>query len=672
MKTFMKPKEEVRAVHPVATPPTSGTKKRKRLSSFTSPSLKDIYDSSAIPLPVAAAAAAAAAVKSVRGADEQKAVEEMVKAAGQVLHTRSSEGNEERKENSTPVLRKCVTFAEPLQISEAHRPLMNEDLTEPLCTILARDQEEAVSKAFQNTPDQEVDVKDGTNIHQNHPSSSRKVMHNSTPPDNRKRSEGRKAGFQHVFSTSSSLGDCEIELERMSPGDNEKTCIKRQLFACKEEINPQPNVRSIKMNERAELGTFANDGDCRRSEGFNSHPSEEKLSSQIRGSDSATLPKRRRTQPSLELTLSNAFGTNSSLKEAAQFTLKEDSIKSSGTTESDTSDLGNVKRSSRRSHRKPQLSEVLKLQKSLETAYWTDSRLIQRQTEVIVISDSEMEVPRSANNSPSPERNVISTVCKERDKACVKKEPNTRVSTSVKKYNKKQGLVKPLQSLSVQRKRKFDSQCVALRTRSSTAKKTRARFQNDNEGSLSVSQGRSKPKQKSVGKSDKSNTIAEVRGTTENQKRNQEESRAVKMPKSSKRKASVPKQLRAQDFLQETELLASDGTTDVENASGSAKSTFTHPKGVPKLESDVDNIDLESDAENVSPSSTCDPLQDLVKVKLNKKSWESFREGWAVHNDIMDRANPGIESSSAGEYILSPFGCEDLISAFGSDFGLGS
>lgn len=78
------------------------------------------------------------------------------------------------------------------------------------------------------------------------------------------------------------------------------------------------------------------------------------------------------------------------------------------------------------SKRKTRLSEVLKLQKALETAFWTDSKKVQKQTEVIIISDDD-ENARPSHQTP-PLKKVLKKKTKKAKKIKKTKKMSNRKS----------------------------------------------------------------------------------------------------------------------------------------------------------------------------------------------------------------------------------------------------
>ncbi|KAI0566655.1 hypothetical protein FGB62_7g528 [Gracilaria domingensis] len=634
LKTILKPKEELRSFKPVATP-TSGTKKRKRTNPFESTPLKDICDSSPVPLPIAAAAAAAAAAKHIKNADRKTAVEEMMKAAGQVLNSRSVEEGEESRGPSTPVRRRSVTFAEPVQVREHHQSFTHEDFNEAELADISGADDERGLKAIGSISATEADA---TNVAQDekrsHGRPDSPLMHHLTSPENRQQTENRKVGFEHFAEGSAVSNGRETELERITPLDNKKRCVERSPFSCNEEIKSRLTVFSSDEKVGTKHTTFTNDQERRGSEVFDSQPFGE-AESHLPASSHTSRWKATRAQSKLEVKLSSSVG---SPKEVDQSAFQEDSVKSLATTESDTSELGSIQSARKRSPRKRRLSEVLKLQKSLETAFWTDSRLVQGQTEAMVISDDEITVIPRGKNSTTPKKEmeieVKSAGSKERSKTRSKNESESMVSRLLSKHDKRRGIVKSAKNATALQGETSSSLCVASRTRSKSGRATMSRLQQKSQNVPLSFNDRSKSR-KSVKKTSGA-TVGTKKGTelTGIQVGKRGEVLAVKTSKSSKRKSSAPQHLSAQDLAEVPENLS------------------------PTLSSEEQD----------------DPLLDLVKVKLSNKMWQAIEDGWAVHNDITSRARRRLGSYGLPAYqgyFESPFFGGPWTSTFGLDLCVG-
>eukprot|EP00178_Gracilaria_changii_P010197 TRINITY_DN296_c0_g1_i10.p1 TRINITY_DN296_c0_g1~~TRINITY_DN296_c0_g1_i10.p1 ORF type:complete len:704 (+),score=97.00 TRINITY_DN296_c0_g1_i10:171-2282(+) len=666
-KTLMKPKEEVRSITPVSTS-TSGKRMRGLLSSFTSVPLKDICEASPVPLPVVAAAAAAAAAKRANSADGKQTVEEMVKAAELVLHSHSFRDGEDQKDVSTPVRRKSVTFAEPIQISENRHSLSTRVAVDPQAAESSARGGEEDSKAFEDIPASDVDPEDrDDSFHRFQKSPVRRFVRRLAAPKGLRSPEDSRASTQHTVDASAGSNGREMGLERIPFINNEKTHVERSTLERNEGLKSQRDAFTSDEKVRTKHTTLTKGQQQHRSGMLDSQPLEEKSVSvnHTLSSGSSLHCKPSQNHSKLEPELSSCSGTQTKPREVSQFPSVDENLKSSSTTDSYTKEPRNNQHTSTRSRRKTRLSEVFKLQKSLETAFWTDSRIIRQQTEVIAISDDDTPVTPRGKHSRTPKNEEGASVSKERDKRPSIKKSDSTLSRSTAMSN-----ISLSDCTTAVQRQESGSPSVAFRTRSKTSRATKSKPQRKPKEPQTL-QRISNPEKGAIEKSDKSTEGDQKHNQGDTQDEKQDEPRAVKTPRSSKRKFSVPRHLLDLDTGDWSDGLGSStkgGRKALKTGMITSPNASNSQKSFSNVEADMD---LEYECRGaLSTENHSDPLRDLEKVKLSNRMWQNFCEGWAVHNDITERAKPEIDSSALSIYVESPFGCEDLVSAFASDFGL--
>ncbi|PXF48083.1 hypothetical protein BWQ96_02035 [Gracilariopsis chorda] len=676
-RTILGPKEELRPL-PQRPTPSPGTKRRRSIVALTSIPLRKICDSSPVPLPIAAAAAVASANansdKILDSVADPTGVETGMKSPAGRLREANTEGMGKSEERpSTPLQQKRVTFSDAVIIREGYPELPEQNQSKPCAESQTNS---GVECADESSPGRAEKGSDPHKMEENAATLARHASPVSPAHENERptsavhsylneetdalRQDCEDSGFANDGHGDSGRFQSHQGGYSRIPSTTEQE--KEQDFA---EITPTcSHVNDTGAIPELPIQPGDNNSGYREAESTDFMDKTSKQESSEEGMDGAKSRLRKRGIEKRE---------------------NEDCYH--GTA--------HVKK-------RPRLSEVLRLQKSLETAFWTDSRKVRNLREPVVISeDDEPPVSRETRTAtpgrkkspmrrPNTERRLQtqptrSTQKKKKKSSVLKHTGSPNQAMRERNANDRTGPLTRSRSLNAEQspifadardKRQRASQRAAGNTlkRSVEAhgrnrKLTRpSRERNEAARHHGVSPVSSESRQSVLVTSEDVIMQGPV---------NQEEMRTVVIRKRTKRKSSSPKQFRSTPCFEhvrqlpdEEEVKSADkGPTTLQLATiartghgaevtNSMENCSPDKDKKSAVDSDARDAKERSDSNRVMETD----LEVMDFVKLSAKEWANFQIGWDLHMEITSTSTQ-IDLSKVFEYIQSPFG-------FGNSFVL--